>query len=63
MKITIKEIPEVIEFVRDGNIIARWFKATGSWQSFTNKVEEDGNWSRFLVFEQDVNQKSSEVKE
>ena len=52
MKIQISETVEEIELVRDGKVIARWFKANGSWDSFTKKVKEDGNWGRFLVFEE-----------
>ncbi len=51
MKIIIDEIPTEIEFVRDGKVIARWFKANRSWDSFTNSVKKDGHWGRFLVFE------------
>ena len=52
MKLTIKELPDEIELIRDGKVIAKWIRAEGSWKGLTNKVCEDGNWSRFLVFEE-----------
>ncbi len=52
MKLIIKEVPDEIELIRDGKVIAKWIRAEGSWKGLTNKVSEDGNWGRFLVFEE-----------
>ena len=51
-KLTIKEIPDEIEFIRDGELICKWKIADGNWKSFTDKVNKDGHWGRFLVFEE-----------
>lgn len=49
----IKEIPNEIELIREGELICKWKRADGSWDSFTRKVKENGHWGRFLVFEED----------
>lgn len=51
-KIIIKEVPGEIELIRDGELICKWNRCDGNWESLTRKVNEDGHWGRFLVFEE-----------
>jgi len=51
-KLIIKEMPDEIELIRDGELICKWKRADGNWDSLTRKVKEDGHWTRFLVFEE-----------
>ncbi len=53
MKVKIDESIEEIELINsDGQVVARWFRATGTWDSFTERVKQDGHYGRFLVFEE-----------
>ena len=49
----VKKIPEQIKLVlEDGREIIYKRINDGTWKEITEKVEKDGHWGRFLVFEE-----------
>jgi len=51
--IFLEKLPKRIFIKQDNKIIAKFFRAEGSWENFTKQVNLDGHWGRYLVFERE----------
>jgi hypothetical protein len=51
--IFLEKIPKRIILKKGEKVIGRFFRAEGSWDTFTKQVNLDRHWGRYLVFERE----------